>query len=126
MPTDATSEVPIGPIPDPAAAVHTAERPEPQEATAHRTDQELACELFELEKQFVMPDDHAIRADAQWFDDHLGKPEFEPYRGTHIAVLNGAIVGHGWNALQLQLDVARKYNVHPQRFILEYVPRCEF
>ncbi|QJW96863.1 hypothetical protein [Frigoriglobus tundricola] len=120
MPTDATSTDPQSGVPALSGPVA------PKATTKHRTDEELAHELVELEKQFDPPDPDAIMIDARWFDTHWGTPDFEPYRGTHIAVLNGAIVGHGWNSLQLQIDVARKFNVHPQRFILEYIPTREF
>lgn len=93
---------------------------------AGRTDEELARELVELEKPFAEPDVNAIRADAKWFDDHGGKPALTQYRGSFVAVLNGAVVGHGANALQLQIDVTRKFNVHPQRFIIEYIPHPTF
>lgn len=92
----------------------------PTDTTNQPTCEELARELVELGKQFPPPDLEDIRADARWFMAHWD--EFEPYRGTCVAVLNGAVVGHGWNSQQLQLDVARKFNVHPQRFLLEYIP----
>ena len=91
-------------------------------ATICRTDEELARELVELENQFDPPERGASSADARWFEANWGAPVLAAYRGTHVAVLNGAIVGHGSNALQLELDVARKFNLHPQRFIVEYVP----
>jgi hypothetical protein len=87
-----------------------------------RSNMDLARELVELEKQYPPPDEDAIFSDARWLQEHWGTAVLEPYRGTHVAVLNGAVVGHGWDSLQLQLDVARKFNVHPQRFILEYIP----
>src|SRR6266511_1758202 len=79
----------------------------------------LVDELLELEKQFPAPDEDAVFANARWFEEHLGKPELMQYRGTHVAVMNGAVVGHGDNSLQLQLDIARKYKVHPQSFLVE-------
>jgi hypothetical protein len=93
---------------------------------AERTYAELAREIHEFGRQFPMPERGDSRGDARWFEEHLGTPTFEPYRGNFIAVLNESIVGHGRNALQLQLDVARKFNVHPHRLIVEYVPRAEF
>ena len=110
MATDTTSEPPAAPAPRVPAL----------------TDEELVREVIELEKRLPLPEYDDILADAKWFQARCNTPEFEPYRGTHIAVLNGAIVGHGWNSLQLQLDVARTFNVHPQRFILEYIPTREF
>ena len=115
MATDTTSE-------PPAATAPTGPAARPVEPTY----EDLARELIELEKQFPLPEQDDIFADARWFDAHSNTPALEPYRGTHVAVLNGAVVGHGWDSLQLLLDVARKFNVHPQRFILEYVPLREF
>jgi serine/threonine protein kinase len=83
----------------------------------------LTREIVEFEKQCSPPDQNAIFADARWFQDHWGKPELTQYRGSFVAVLNGAVVGHGPDALRLQLETAKKFNVHPERFILEYIPR---
>jgi hypothetical protein len=112
--------------PSAADSPNGAARPAPPEVP--RSDHDLADELFEFEKQFPPPETNAILADAKWFDDHWGKPELTQYCGSYVAVLNGAVVGHGPNALQLQLDCAKALHVHPQRFILEYIPRptlCE-
>jgi hypothetical protein len=98
----------------------------PPAPSSTRRSEELVRELLELEKQFPPPNEDAIFADARWLQEHWGTAVLEPYRGTHVAVLNGAVVGHGWDSLQLQLDVARKFNVHPQRFILEYIPPAGF
>jgi hypothetical protein len=91
-----------------------------------RSDDELVRELHELGRQFSPPQYGDASADARWFDQCIGTPTFEPYRGSFVAVLNEAVVGHGPNPLQLQLDVARERNVHPHRLIIEYVPRAEF
>src|SRR5687768_10553170 len=72
--------------------------------TVARTDEELARELYEFEKQFTPPQCGDSRGDARWFEAHLGTATLEPYRGTFVAVLNESIVGNGRNALQLQLD----------------------
>lgn len=90
------------------------------------SDEELARQIVEFEKQFPPPDTDAILANARWLEAHWGKPELTQYRGFHVAVFGGAVVGHGLNSLQLQLDVARKYNVHPQSFLVEYVPPAGF
>lgn len=90
------------------------------------SDEELAREIIEFEMGFPPPDLNEIRADARWFDEHLDKPELAQYCGSFVAVLDGAVIGHGPNALLLQLEAAKRLNVHPQRFILEYVPRPTF
>ena len=91
-----------------------------------RTDEELAHEIIEFEKRYPLPEKGDASADAKWFDECLGKPALTRYGGRFVAVLNGAVVGHGANSLQLQLDVAREFNVHPQRFIVEYIPPRRF
>ena len=104
------------------------DQPAPEEVTpvTQRTYEDLARELIELEKQFPLPEKGESLADAKWFEERWGKSEFEPYRGMCIAVLNGSVVGQGRNPLQLQLDVARQLKVHPQRFIIEYIPPRNF
>lgn len=87
-----------------------------------RTIKELCREIIELESRSPLPDYDAWVADAKWLQAHQGTPEFEPYRGTHIAILREAIVGRAWNCLQLELDIARKYNVHPRQVLIVYVP----
>lgn len=84
--------------------------------------EELARELIELEKPFPPPERAELLADAKWFEERWGKPEFEPYRGMCIAVLNGVIIGTGDDELQLRVDVARRLNVHPARLIIAYIP----
>jgi hypothetical protein len=81
----------------------------------------LAREIVDLEKQFPPPDQDALLADARWFEAHYAQPELSQYRGSFVAVRNGAVVGHGPNALQLQLDVARRLNVHPESFLVELI-----
>ena len=113
MPADTTNEAPTIPAPDPTD-------------TGGRTDQELAHEIIAFEKQFGPPDQDGFIADARWYEEQWEASAFEPYRGTHIAVFNRAVVGSGWDSLQLQLDVVRKFNVHPQRVIIAYIPPRAF
>jgi hypothetical protein len=122
MPTDTTSEAPASPTTDPVVAV-----PAAQGATTagHRTDRELAHELIELEKQFDPPERGESVSDARWYEANESVIESQ-YRGMHVAIMNGAVVGYGCNALQLELDLARKYNVHPQRFLIVYVMPSAF
>lgn len=82
----------------------------------------LVRELLELEKQFPLPEKADQLADAKWFDERWGKPAFEPYRGTCVAVLNGSVVATGDDELQLRVDLARRFNVHPARLIIAYIP----
>src|SRR5262245_43902804 len=96
--------------------------PAPVPSVTPRTDADLIREIIELEDQCPPPDTEAIRADARWFQEHWGKPELTQYRGSFVAVFNGAVVGHGDNSHQLRLDTAKKFNVHPCRLIVELIP----
>ena len=98
----------------------------PAPATTARTLEDLAREIAELGKQLPPPDVNAILADARWFEESWGKPALTQYRGNFVVVFNGAVVAHGIDALQLQLDSAKKLNIHPQRFIVEYIPPAGF
>ena len=81
-------------------------------------------ELHELEKQFPEPALQEILPDCRWIEENWMSPEMARYRGTTIAVYNGAIVGHGDDSLQLELDLARKFGVHPARFVIVSLPRA--
>ncbi len=95
-------------------------------AAVQREYEALIRETIELEQQFPPPDRDDQIADAKWFQERWGKPEFEPYRGTYVVVLNGSVVACGKDELRLRLDVARRLNVNPQRFIIEYIPPRAF
>lgn len=82
----------------------------------------LAKQVVELEGHYPPPDAEAIKADCRWLQERWGTELLAPYRGTHVAVLNGAIVGSGDNSLQLELDLCRKLGVHPQRLVIEHIP----
>jgi hypothetical protein len=80
----------------------------------------LLNEIAELEKQFPPPEKGSQIPDARWYEANA-PALFDQYRGEHVAIMNGAVVGHDWNELQLRLDVARKYNVHPYRFLVVHL-----
>ena len=84
---------------------------------------DLTQELIDFEAQFPPPNEKEIFADCRWIQDHWIDDSLSPYRGTHVAVFNGAVVGSGGDSVRLQLDAARKLNVHPQRLVVVYVPR---
>jgi hypothetical protein len=84
-----------------------------------------AAELRTFGERFPPPDPGAFLADCRWLQEHWGTPTLEPYRGTHIAILGGQIVGQGDGSLGWELDLARALNVHPQRLLIEYVSRPE-
>lgn len=101
MATDTTSEVPAAP---------------------ERSYEALTHELAQLEKQFPPPDEAELAADAWWFAERWGTPEFEPYRGSCVAVLNGAVVAQGEDEDRLRLALARARGLHPARFVIAYIP----
>jgi hypothetical protein len=87
---------------------------------SRRADEELLRELLELEKQFPPPEKGDDIPDARWFEANEAAL-YEQYRNEHVAIMNGEVVGHDWNELRLRRDVARKYNVHPQKFLVVYL-----
>ena len=107
MPADTTNEALTIPTHDPADA-------------KSRTDQERARELIELESQFPPPEEGACIPDARWYEANAAAL-YEQYKGMHVAILNGAVVGHDWSELQLRLDTARKHNVHPCRVLVVHL-----
>jgi hypothetical protein len=84
----------------------------------------LLQQLAELEARSPPPDRDAILADCQWLQSHWIDDTLSPYRGTCVVVYNGAIVGAADDPLALKIELARKFGVHPQRFVIEYVPRA--
>jgi hypothetical protein len=99
--------------------------PPPKAATVSAPSklEELAQQVVALEAVYPPPGWADISADARWFQEQQAVGGFAPYCGTHVAVYGGKVVGTGENSLQLQIDLARKFGVHPQRFIIEYIPR---
>lgn len=100
-----------------------ADSPVPAEVarpTAERSDEELAHEIHEFGKQFPEPEMGTNLADARWFEENW-RELVRLYSGQIVVVFNGAVVAHGGNALQLQLDVARRLNVHPDRLTVELI-----
>jgi 3-hydroxyacyl-[acyl-carrier-protein] dehydratase len=91
-----------------------------------KTVEQLTAELAELEKQFPLPDTEAIHADCRWLESRWGSELLAPYRGKHIAVYNGSVIGHSDNALKLELELSRSLRVHPQRLVISYIDPPEF
>lgn len=110
------------PVPVPgghhSACVPPGQEPEKKPPAAPRP----AAELIDLEGQFPPPTEAEIAADCRWIEDHWSTELLAPYRGTHVAVYNGAVVGSADDSLQLEIDLARRFQVHPQRFVIEYIP----
>ena len=81
-------------------------------------------QLVELEARSPPPDRAAILADCRWLQSHWIDDTLAPYRSTTVIVYNGGILGAAADPLQLKLALARKFGVHPQRFVIEYIPRA--
>ncbi len=90
---------------------------------AFGTFDQLARTLIELEKEFPPPKEGEILSDCRWFQDCIGSSILAEYRGTHVAIYQGEVVGSGDNSLQLNITLSRKLGVHPQRLVIEYIPR---
>lgn len=106
------------------AVARPADPPSPPTGSAGPTPEQLLAELMELERQPAPADTSAAqRADCQWLQDHWITAELEPYRGETVVVLNGVVVAHGDNPHQLEIDVARRFGVHPYRLVVEYIPQ---
>lgn len=90
---------------------------------AFGTFAQLARTLIELEKQFPPPSEEELLDDCRWFQKHSTSNVLAGYRGTHVAIYQGQVVGFGDNSLQLNVDLARQLGVHPQRLVIEYIPR---
>jgi len=84
---------------------------------------QLATELTALEHHFPPPEAAEIAADCRWFQDQQTNGGLAAYRGMNVAVYQKAIVGTGANSLQLTLDLALALKLHPQRLVVEYIPR---
>jgi hypothetical protein len=88
-----------------------------------KTMEQFASEITELERQYPPPSEQEVLADCRWFQEHLGSGGLAAYRGTHVVVYKGSVVGSGDDSLRLELSLARELRVHPQRLVIEYVPR---
>lgn len=94
--------------------------PPPVDETAR-----VAAELRAFGERFPPPEPEAYLADCRWLQEQWGTRALEPYRGQHVAILGGRIVGQGDGSLGWELDLARALNVHPKRLLIEYVFRPE-
>lgn len=109
MATDTTSDAPPFPVAN-------------ERAAPERSDEELARELRELEQRFPPPNQDELSADAKWFAERWGKPAFELYRGSYIAVLDGAVVARGQDEDRLRLALSLSRGLHPARLVIAYIP----
>ena len=91
------------------------------DAEVEKSPEQYTTALVELETLYPLPSTEAIRADCRWLQERWGSETLAQYRGEHVAVFEGSVVGHGHNALKLTLDLSRKLGLHPQRLVVAYV-----
>ncbi|MDY3556782.1 hypothetical protein R5W24_005955 [Gemmata sp. JC717] len=95
-------------------------RPAPCGDPPTRDYDELARELEEAGKQFPPPERGDEVPDARWFEANA-QALYQQYKGMHVAILNGAVIGAGLDELELRLDVSRKYHIHPDRALVVHL-----
>jgi hypothetical protein len=85
----------------------------------------LVGELKALAAQYPPPTREEVMADWKWVyersDDGTLNPDWK-YKDGVVAVYNHEIVGSGPNYLRLQIDLSRKFGVHPERFVIVTMP----
>lgn len=79
------------------------------------------AELKELEAEYPVPTLAEVMADWKWLRDGASAGTFDPeykYGGRAVAIYNGEVVGTGIDWLQLRIDMARRFGLHPERFVI--------
>lgn len=84
------------------------------------TDTELIRAAHEMEKRFPRPHEDDCKPDCQWFMDNEHEL-LRLYPDEFVAIHGGAVIAHGTNVHRVNLEAARKLNISPQRFIVEFV-----
>ncbi len=85
------------------------------------------AELKELGALYPPPTWAEVMPDWKWMHDGQADGTFDPeykYGGLAVAIYNRRVVGTGIDWLQLRIDVARKYGVHPERFVITSFPEA--
>jgi hypothetical protein len=62
-----------------------------------------------------------ILNDWRWIFDARERGDFDPYRGQHVAVMNGKILGSGYDPQLLRELLALKYHLDPERIVTVFV-----
>jgi hypothetical protein len=84
--------------------------------------QKLAAEFKALAAAYPPPDLQEWNADWQWMYDRSDDNTLDPlmkYMDGYVAVYNREIVGSGPDFLRLQVELSRKFGVHPERFVIK-------
>jgi hypothetical protein len=82
------------------------------------------AELRALEAQFPEPPLEDALREREWLYDLLPDATKDldwPYWNQYIAVYKQQIVGSGSDYLQLQIDTARKFGIHPGRLFITHI-----
>lgn len=89
---------------------------------ARASDWETLSRLWdEFARTKTLPDLQDQLADVRWFIWRRDDLQVQNHRGDYVAILNGQVVGVGTNPMQLGLDVAKHFDVHPSRVVVEWV-----
>lgn len=62
-----------------------------------------------------------ILNDWRWIFAARERGDFDPYRGQHVAVMDGKILGSGYDPQLLRELLALKHNLDPKRIVTVYV-----
>jgi hypothetical protein len=81
----------------------------------------LNSERKELAKSKSLPNVNDQLADIRWFECHRNDPQIQDHRGDYVAILNGQVVGAGGDPLKLEVDCAKRFDIHPARLLVEWV-----
>jgi hypothetical protein len=99
---------------------------EPAFAPNPTTAAQLA-QLRELEVLYPAPTWVEVMPDWKWLHDGMAAGTFDPeyrYGGLCVAVYDRRVVGTGVDWLQLRIDKAREFGVHPERLVITSFPEA--
>lgn len=80
--------------------------------------------LRELAAGYPTPDERDVRewiADRLWLNEQQSKGAFNAHYGRVVAVYNRELIGVGDDYHEMLLELAPKYNVHPERIVGVYL-----
>ncbi len=85
------------------------------------TFEELSAERQAIKARMVEPTDDEVKDEWRWIMSQYPLGTWGPYTGTHVAVLNQQIIGADRNSLRLDVLMALRHNVHPDRLVVTYI-----
>jgi hypothetical protein len=106
----------------PSLQEHSAEKNgKLQDSTKELTFEELRRELEAYGQNYPVPDWKDGLPDFRWFQAHRYDPEIQAHRGDYVAIFDGKVIGADENSLKLELECAKRLQVHPARIRVEWV-----